>query len=96
MPKAERDAVLNKVRAELLRLLGKTPPEERMLFLKSQGEFRTVKPQPGHISNVESGLKYSKTVGELDVVWEFWSRNEIIKNRYSKVYAEKRAELQKN
>lgn len=95
LPKVEREAVLNKVRAELYGLLRETPPEERKLFLKSQEEFRTMKPQPGHIGNVESGLKYSRTVGELDVVWEFWSRNETIRKKYYKVYQKKRTELQK-
>ncbi len=94
LPKIEREAVLKKVRTELLRLFKETPPEERREFINNQEEFRTMEPKPGHISNVDFGLKYSKTVGELDVVWEFWSRNEIIKKRYEKMYFKKRRELQ--
>jgi hypothetical protein len=75
----ERQNILRRVKAELVKKEGKMSKEEREDYKSQEKKFRDKKPSKRLYENARNNLKYSKSAMELDVIWEEYSKKQSAK-----------------
>lgn len=93
LPQQQRNKILAKVRTELKKRYNVLPEKMKEWLRKKEQKFVQAKPTLEEINQISNGIRKSKTVDELNALWNDVKGNKAIKIKLRKFYYKKKREL---